>query len=153
MITTKQELQLLYWIAYTVVVPVGFIGIVWAFALVSKSPNWSFGEVFGTGDLLPLAAVLLLSCSADIRMAQGQNGFLLAAGEVVFLLLGVLAVFAFGLVKMRGVELLRAPDTEKAEAGLVLAAFAKMSWAYVLAAVTMTIPAKVGLVLSETPRV
>lgn len=144
----KQARQLLYWVAYTIVVPVGFISILWIIAVIGESPNASFGEVFGTGDLLPLAAILLLSCSADIRMADDQDGLLMAVGEVLFLLMGILAVVVYGVFKMRGIELLRTP-ADKAKAAL-LVAIAKMSWAYVFAAIALTLPAKIRLLWSES---
>jgi hypothetical protein len=45
----KQLRQLLYWCAYTVVVPMGFVALLWVMALLVKSPNGSLRADAGKG--------------------------------------------------------------------------------------------------------
>jgi hypothetical protein len=93
----KQTRQLLYWTAYAVVVPVGFIAALWGIELLVNRRDGSFGEAFGTGDLLPLGALLLLGVSADIRMEdQGNASMWKSIHEVLFLMLAIGAMMVFG---------------------------------------------------------
>src|SRR5262249_8686276 len=110
----KETRQLLYWCAYTVIVPVGFIAALWAIAWLVKSPNGSFEQIFGTGDLLPLGALLLLSVSADIRSEdEGKAGVWMAIHEVLFVILAIGAIMVYGPLKNKALELMKsgAPDS------------------------------------------
>jgi hypothetical protein len=110
----KQLRQLLYWCAYTVVVPMGFVALLWVIAWLVKSPNGSFGEIFGTGDLLLLGALLLLGVSADIREDNDANaGVWMAVHEVLFIIVAIGAIMIYGPMRTRAFELMRSDAAER----------------------------------------
>lgn len=144
LMNAKQFRRLLYWGAYTVVVPMGFVALLWLMSWITGSPRGSFGEVFGTGDLLPLGALLLLSVSADIRVEdEGETGVWMAFHEVFFIILAIGAITMYGSIRARAVELMKSDASESAE---VLRMFATLSWVYVGYAVLHSVPVKALLV-------
>jgi hypothetical protein len=145
----RQTRHFVYWIAYTIVAPIGLIIAVWAIGHLIQDPSGSFAEVFGTGDLLPLAALLFLSSSADIRMAEENTiGRVLTIAEVAFLILGTASIAAYAVLKLRGLELIRmSPNNPEVETAL--AAFGRLSWAFVGTAVALTVPVKAKLLVSD----
>lgn len=103
--------KFLYWIAFTVVFPILVLLGVWMVGYFSNRPVGTFGEFFGTGDMLPIAAILLLTVATDIR---DQDANVLERGmviyEVYFFVLGVLGVLGlliYGALKSHAVELVR----------------------------------------------
>ena len=146
----KQIRQLLYWCAYMVVVPIGFITALWVVAWLVNSPNQSFGEIFGTGDLLTLGALLLLSVSADIRVEDETEARVwLAVHEVLFVTLAIGAITIYGPLRTRALELLRSED---ASGQRMLEASAMFSWLYVGYAVAHTVPVKAILLRLNSRR-
>jgi len=146
----KRIRQLLYWCAYMVVVPVGFIAVLWFIAWLVKSPNRSFGEIFGTGDLLPLGALLLLSVSADIRVEEdARAGVWMAVHEVLFVTLAIGAIMVYGPLRTRALELLRFEGQDGVQ---VLQAFATFSWLYMAYAVVHAVPVKALLLRGTKAR-
>lgn len=147
----KQFRQLLYWCAYTVVVPMGFVALLWVMAWLTGSPGGSFGEIFGTGDLLPLGALLLLSVSADIRVEDdGKTGVWMAVHEVLFIILAIGAITMYGPMRAKAVELMKSGAIEGAQ---VLRLFATLSWLYVGYAVLHSVPVKAMLLRNCNVRV
>jgi hypothetical protein len=146
----KQVRQLLYWCAYTVVVPMGFVALLWFLAWLVESPNSSFGAIFGTGDLLLLGALLLLSVSADIRVDEDANrGVWMAVHEVLFIILAIGAITIYGPMRTRAFELMRSDAVESAQ---TLQAFATSCWIYVGYAVLHAVPVKAKLLRSSNGR-
>jgi hypothetical protein len=147
----KQLRQLLYWCAYTVVVPMGFVALLWVLAWLFESPNGSFGEIFGTGDLLLLGALLLLGVSADIRVDDDANaGVWMAVHEVLFIILAIGAITIYGPMRAKAFELARSEAVESAQA---LRLFATLSWLYVGYAVLHAVPVKAVLLKKGNVRV
>lgn len=142
--------RLLYWCAYTVVVPVGFVALLWVVARLARSPGGSFGEVFGTGDLLLLGAILLFSVSADIRLEDDRDaGVWMAVHEVLFVVAAIGAITMYGLMRSKAFELMRSDMTEGAES---LRLYATLSWLYIGYAVLHAVPLKAVLLRNSCVR-
>jgi hypothetical protein len=151
LVEAKRIRQLLYWCAYMVVVPVGFIAVLWVIALLVENPHGSFGEVFGTGELLPLGALLLLSVSADIRVEDDTTraSAWMAVHEVLFVTLAIGAITVYGPLRTRALELLK---TEPEGGSQSLRVFANLSWVYIGYAALHAVPVKALLLRSSTVR-
>ena len=131
--------KFLYWAAYTVIAPVGLLISVWGIVDLVPSARGTPSEIFGTGDLLPLASILLLSASADIRVEEEEIiGAAMTCFEVLFLLTGMGAIVFYAIFKTSALELLRMPGAHTS----TLNAYAEFSWAYVAFAVLLTVPVK-----------
>ena len=127
-----------------------FVWSVWAVAVFIHGENQPFGEIFGTGDLLPLAALLFLSVGADIRLESEVRpiGVLMTVNEVVFLVAAIIAIFAYGAIKVHAIELLQSNSQRSHDA---LSSFAKFSWAFTVYAVVHTAPVKAKLIYGRQP--
>src|SRR5690348_10786556 len=97
----KRTLQLLYWAFSTSLLPTVLVSVVWAWGQIDSGSETLFGEVFGTGDLLPLAALLFFGVWADIRLESSGKRFgsVMAVQEVWFILLATVLILFYGLVK------------------------------------------------------
>jgi hypothetical protein len=147
----KQFRRLLYWCAYTVVVPMGFVGLLWVTAWLAESAGGSFGEVFGTGDLLPVGALLLFTVSADIRLEDdGKAGAWMAVDEVLFIVVAIGAITIYGPMRAKAFELMKSGSAETAQS---LRLYATLSWLYVGYAVLHTVPVKAMLLRNCNVRV
>jgi hypothetical protein len=143
----KQFRRLLYWCAYTVILPMSFVAWLWVMSLLERSSRGSFEEIFGTGDLLLLGALLLLSVSADIRVEDdGKARVWMIVHEVLFIILAIGAISIYGSIRPRAIELMK---SEASEGGQLLRVFATLSWAYVGYAVLHSVPVK-ALLLRNT---
>jgi len=60
------------WFTYECIVPVVLISLIWPFAVLFGVSN-SFSEVFSKGDLMLLAALLLLNVYREIIRAKNHN--------------------------------------------------------------------------------
>jgi hypothetical protein len=141
--------QFLYWTLATAVLPVLFIAVVWVIGNQVMNTNGTFGEVFGTGDLLPLAALLLLSVWADLRL-EGEDrtlGAVMVLQEVILLLAAVFAILFYGSIKTHAVELVKSSSNKESQEALHT--FAVASWAYVGYALVHTIPVKAILIFGR----
>jgi hypothetical protein len=141
--------QFLFWTLGTAVLPVLFVGMVWVIGRLVLNTNGSFSEVFGTGELLPLAALLFLSVGADIRL-EGEDrpmGAAMAFQEVVFLLAAIGAIFLYGAIKTHAVELVKTSSTKESQEALHT--FAVTSWAYIGYALLHTVPVKAILIFGR----
>jgi MFS family permease len=126
----RQTRHLLYWSLCTAILPLTFIAAVWAMARYLLGHSDSFGEAFGTGDLFPLAVLVLLTIYAEIRLTEETRaGYLMALTEVWFILLAVLGILAYGAVKPHALELLRRHNADDTSA---LDAFATLSWCFTI---------------------
>ncbi len=129
--------------------PVLFIGMIWVIGGLVLNTNGTFSEVFGTGDLLPLAALLFLTVGADIRL-EGEDrplGAAMAIQEVMFLLAAIGAICLYGSIKTHAVDLVKTSSTK--ESHDALHAFAVTSWTYVAYALVHTIPVKATLIFGR----
>lgn len=130
--------------------PLGIIALLWSTAQLLNFPNRSFGEVFGTGDLLPLGALLLLSVSADIRIADDATaGVWMAVHEVLFIVLAICSITIYGPLRTSAFELVGSGSTESQQA---LRAFGIASWTYVGYAVFHAVPVKAILLRNSNVR-
>ena len=116
--------------------------MVWVIAQYVPNAKLSGEEVFGTGDLLPVASILLLNGSADIRLEEKAVGFFLVSSEVLFLVSGIVALFMYVVFKTSALELLKKASKDEVE---TLWAYAKFSGWYVAAAICLTVPVKARL--------
>src|SRR5262249_52555582 len=97
----------------------------------------------GTGELLAMSVLLLLSVSADIRIEDSPRaGVWMAVHEVLFVMSAIGAVTLYGALRTKALELLTAQGSEGLHA---LRLFAVLSWAYVGYAVLHAVPVKVVL--------
>lgn len=116
-----------------------------------KSPNGSLGEIFGTGDLLLLGALLLLNVSTDIRMEDaGEPRIWMALHEVFFFVLAIGAIVVYGPLRFRSLELLRLDGEESL---VVLHAVATFSWLYTGYAAIHTVTVKAILLRAKGSRI
>ena len=111
------------WFAFTALCPVLFVVAAWAIQSFILDVDNPFIETFGTGDLIPLAALLLLSVYADIRLNNMSSK--LFFHEVCFIVVVLMAVIAYGAIKTRGVEHLKHADIADGQA---LLKYASASW-------------------------
>lgn len=122
----------------------------WVVGQLVGSPNGSFAEIFGTCELLPLGALLLLSVSADIRSEEdAKAGVWLAVHEVLFLVVAIGAITVYGSLRARSLDLLR---DQSEEGRRTLSTLAALSWLYVGYAVSHTLPVKAMLVKAHHQR-
>jgi len=67
--------KFLFWLVYSAVLPLGFIWALWQAAQIFPNLGLSKDEIFGTGDILAIAAVLLLNTNADLRRTDTNNSY------------------------------------------------------------------------------
>jgi hypothetical protein len=97
------------WFAYTTCLPVLFIGMAWGIEKYFLHAEHPIADTFGSGDLLPLAAVLLLGIAAEIVANKLNAGWMLFH-QLVFTIVSVGLAMGYGAMKTRGIEYLRAGD-------------------------------------------
>jgi hypothetical protein len=132
-----------FWLAYTAIAPVMFIGLTFILGAYVVNLEHPFGEFFGGGDLFPLAALLLLSVAADIRIESVRRdpGYFSTYSEPIFVILAFGAVLAYGGMKVHVL------DTKNVAANLV--PFARLSVNFIGYALVHTSIVKASLIFGR----
>jgi len=111
-----------FWGMYTALAPVIIVSLTYIFGTKLANVEHAFGEFFGGGDLFPLAALLLLSVAADIRIESERRelDYFSMVSEPIFAITAFAAALSYGALKMHALEM-------RNNADLNLVPFAKLS--------------------------
>lgn len=143
------------WKLYTVFAPVGVFLLAWiSAAYVFDLPD-SFITTFGTGDVLPLAALILLSVSADIdheaMFGQTRDQYLFKLkGRST--LLAMANLVGYGAIRGKAMTLLVAQPLS-ADSGHRLLAFSVVSIGCLALSITLGTYTKTKLVNEQISRI
>jgi len=129
------------WFGYTVCMPMIFIGMAWFIGIFTLKTDHAAAETFGTGDLLPLAALILLGVAAEIRASDASSGWLFFH-EIFFVASGLALAIAYGSLKTIGIETLKLGTAESYRS---LIEFARLSFAILIYAIAHATLAKIVL--------
>lgn len=105
---TAAQSQLYTWAVFTVAAPVGVFAISWPIAAVMNLPH-PFLSTFGAGDIIPLAALILLGAAADVEhealFGNGRSAKIMLLKSLA-VLLAVFALAGYGALKAKALILL-----------------------------------------------
>jgi len=97
------------WFVYNTCLPIVFIGLAWGIEKYVLAADHPAVDTFGTGDLLPLAAVLLFGIGAEIFANKANSGWLLTH-QLIFVIVTVVLAVMYGAMKSKGIQDLRVPN-------------------------------------------
>jgi hypothetical protein len=141
-----QSRKLLYWIFYSALLPVLLVAATWLIEKFIMGISNPFAEMFGTGDLLPIATLLLLSVASDIHLEDHENPGLvdwkLVFHEIWFIIVVVMLVMTYGAMKVQGVQILK---SQPHDGSGTLASFAAFSWVVMVYVIVHTMYVKIKL--------
>jgi hypothetical protein len=137
--------RLLYWFFYCALLPLLFVGTAWLLLVRwgHTQAEKAYLEIFGTGDLLLIAVLLLFSVAGDIKIAGQEKklGVWMIANELVFYAVSFFVLVSYG--GMRIAYVLQKEDV------LTLHQNANFSWSIVAYSLAHTFLVKYLLDLAE----
>jgi hypothetical protein len=144
-----RQKRLLFWFVYTAILPLVFVSVVWAIERLIVRTDSAFTDVFGTGDLIPLAVLLIFGVLADMRLAGMERSTTVGMiiNELWFMLVALTLLMLYGAIKVSAVTLLKANDPN---ATARLALYAQFSWALMIYSITHATFIKLNLVDSPS---
>jgi hypothetical protein len=93
----------LYWVGFSVLLPLAALLLAWIGTEV-YGVNDPLMDFLGSGDLIPICALLLLGVWLDIMSDQEDKHWMILVSEVCFIFLGITSLIAYGFAKAYGIS-------------------------------------------------